>query len=177
MLGCHSSDQFKSSAVHWGLAELPAGLKGLQFILRSYFIISWINRNYRVKFHAGANPPSGRWWRHCWCWCWVWQYESQPEQSPSRAQPIVRKLMVVTLQNINLSSNTRAAQYTNSTAGTDIPAFTTAIFTLTFCLLDWLCVQITGGLQSAHWRKEISTLGWLMFAQPCQGVSLPRLSV
>ena len=169
MLGCHSSDQFKSNAVHWGLAELPAGLKGLQFILRSYFIISGMNRNYKVK------PPSGWWWRRCWCVGGVGF--GNMKVSPSWAQPIVRKLMVVTLQNINLSSNTRAAQYTNSTAGTDIPAFTTAIFTLTFCLLDWLCVQITGGLQSAHWRKEISTLGCLMFAQPCQGVSLPRLSV
>ena len=53
MLACHSSEQFKSNALHWDLAELPAelpaGLKGLQFILRSYFITSGINRNYRVK--------------------------------------------------------------------------------------------------------------------------------
>ena len=38
MPGCHSPDQFQSSAVQWDLAELPAeqaGLRGLQFILRS----------------------------------------------------------------------------------------------------------------------------------------------
>ena len=76
MLACHSPDQFKSSAVHWDLAELPAARKGLQFILRSYFIIS----------SSGQDKQELQSKTSIWlvmktllmCWCWVWQYESQP---------------------------------------------------------------------------------------------------
>ena len=44
MLACHSNNQFQSSAVHWDLAELPAGLKGLkglQFIFEIGFHHIW----------------------------------------------------------------------------------------------------------------------------------------
>ena len=74
MLACHSSDQFKSSAVHWDLAELPAARKGLQFILRSYFIISGQNKQeLQSKTSIWLVMKT-----LLMCWCWVWQYESQP---------------------------------------------------------------------------------------------------
>ena len=49
MLGCHSPNQFKSSAVHWDLAELPAGLKGLQFIFEIVFHHIWDKQELHSK--------------------------------------------------------------------------------------------------------------------------------